>query len=729
MPITFDASSHIFKLDTPSSSYAFMLFSENYLVHLYYGPKVPDIAPLAALMDRGSYDSFSPRNPALITDRSFSLDFTPQEFPGPGCGDYRIPAVEVRSPAGDTVTDFRYVSHKIYPGKPALEGLPATFAQEGEAETLEVEALDPVTGVKAHLLYTVFAQHDAIARSVRLENTGVRPVDLERVMSLCLDLPTMDYDLIHVYGRWAKENTTTRTPLRHGCQSFASRRGMTSHSYNPFAALLRQGAGEEQGEAIGVGLIYSGNFSFEVEVDHLGCPRLAAGIEPSTFCWRLEPGESFQSPEAVMVFSQQGLGGMSRTFHRLYNQHLIHGEWAHKKRPLLINSWEAAYFDFDAAKLVEFAQEAGKLGIEMLVMDDGWFGERCDDHRALGDWQVNEEKLGCSLSELIAGVNQAGLKFGIWYEPEMISPDSDLYRAHPDWAIATSGRVNSQGRYQYVLDMTRKEVRDNIFEQMAGVLGSHKIDYVKWDCNRNITEAASAALPPERQGEFFHRYVLGVYDLMERVTKAFPHILLENCSGGGGRFDAGMLYYSPQIWTSDNTDPIERLSIQFGASLCYPVSSMGAHVSANPRAGIATKGAVAMMGTFGYELDPRKLTEEEREAVKSQAAAYHKDYELIREGDLYRLTDSAENRNFCDWEFVSPDKERALFTRIIVRRPDLVFQTLRLRGLDPEKLYLEEETGRICSGALLMSAGPGLCVNPWATKDGDCIVRHYTAQP
>lgn len=729
MPITFDASSHIFKLDTPSSSYAFMLFSENYLTHLYYGPRVPDVAPLAGLMDRGSYDSFSPRNPALITDRSFSLDFTPQEFPGPGSGDYRIPAVEVRSPAGDTVTDFRYVSHKIYPGKPALEGLPATFAQEGEAETLEVEALDPVTGVKAHLLYTVFAQHDAIARSVRLENTGVRPVDLERVMSLCLDLPTMDYDLIHVYGRWAKENTTTRTPLRHGCQSFASRRGMTSHSYNPFAALLRQGAGEEQGEAIGVGLIYSGNFSFEVEVDHLGCPRLAAGIEPSTFCWRLEPGESFQSPEAVMVFSQQGLGGMSRTFHRLYNQHLIHGEWAHKKRPLLINSWEAAYFDFDAAKLVEFAQEAGKLGIEMLVMDDGWFGERCDDHRALGDWQVNEEKLGCSLSELIAGVNQAGLKFGIWYEPEMISPDSDLYRAHPDWAIAASGRVNSQGRYQYVLDMTRREVRDNIFEQMAGVLGSHKIDYVKWDCNRNITEAASAALPPERQGEFFHRYVLGVYDLMERVTKAFPHILLENCSGGGGRFDAGMLYYSPQIWTSDNTDPIERLSIQFGASLCYPVSSMGAHVSANPRAGIATKGAVAMMGTFGYELDPRRLTEEEREAVKSQAAAYHKDYELIREGDLYRLTDSNENRNFCDWEFVSPDKERALFTRIIVRRPDLVFQTLRLRGLDPEKLYLEEETGRICSGALLMSAGPALCVNPWATKDGDCIVRHYTAQP
>lgn len=728
MPITFDPSSRIFKLDTPHSSYAFLIYPEDYLVHLYYGPRVPDTAPLASLMDRGSYDSFSPRNPALIEDRAFSLDFIPQEFPGSGCGDYRIPAVEVRSPAGDTVTDFRYVSHKVCPGKPALQGLPATFAQEGEAETLEVELLDQTTGVKAYLLYTVFARYDAIARSVRLENTGDRPVDLERVMSLCLDLPTMDYDLIHVYGRWAKENTKTQTPLRHGCQSFASRRGMTSHSYNPFAALLRQGAGEEQGEAIGVNLVYSGNFSFEVEVDHLGCPRLAAGIEPSTFRWRLEPGESFQSPEAVIVFSQQGLGGMSRTFHRLYMDHLIHGEWAHKKRPLLINSWEAAYFDFDAAKLVEFAQEAGKLGIEMLVMDDGWFGERCDDHRALGDWQVNEEKLGCSLSELIAGVNAAGLRFGIWYEPEMISPDSDLYRAHPDWAIAASGRVNSQGRFQYVLDMTRQEVRDNIFQQMAEVLSHNKIDYVKWDCNRNITEAASAALPPERQGEFFHRYVLGVYDLMDRVTKAFPHILLENCSGGGGRFDAGMLYYSPQIWTSDNTDPIERLSIQFGASLCYPVSSMGAHVSANPRAGIETKSAVAMMGTFGYELDPRKLTQEEREAVKSQAAAYHKDYDLIREGDLYRLTDPTESRSFCDWEFVSPDRTRALFTRIMVRKPDCVFQTLRLRGLDPERLYLEEETGRVCSGALLMSAGPGLSVNPWAAKDGDCLVRHYTAQ-
>lgn len=712
MPITFDASSHIFKLDTPSSSYAFMLFSENYLVHLYYGPKVPDIAPLAALMDRGSYDSFSPRNPALITDRSFSLDFTPQEFPGPGCGDYRIPAVEVRSPAGDTVTDFRYVSHKIYPGKPALEGLPATFAQEGEAETLEVEALDPVTGVKAHLLYTVFAQHDAIARSVRLENTGVRPVDLERVMSLCLDLPTMDYDLIHVYGRWAKENTTTRTPLRHGCQSFASRRGMTSHSYNPFAALLRQGAGEEQGEAIGVGLIYSGNFSFEVEVDHLGCPRLAAGIEPSTFCWRLEPGESFQSPEAVMVFSQQGLGGMSRTFHRLYNQHLIHGEWAHKKRPLLINSWEAAYFDFDAAKLVEFAQEAGKLGIEMLVMDDGWFGNRFDDNRALGDWVVNEQKLNGGLKYLVDEVNKLGMKFGIWFEPEMISPDSDLYRAHPDWAIAISGREPGLARNQYVLDLSRKEVRDHVYESVAKVLRGANIEYVKWDMNRPLSDIGSATLPADQMGEFYHRYVLGVYEMQERLTGEFPHLLLENCSGGGARFDPGMLFYSPQIWCSDDTDAVERLKIQEGTALIYPLSTMGAHVSDCPNhvlhrtVPFETRGYVALAGTFGYELDVTRIPEEDRRQIPEQTAMYHKYNDLVREGDYYRIASYAENHYFDCWGVVSKDKAEALYTFIqVLNRPNYHSRRIRLKGLDPEKTYRIEGEESTYLGELLMKAG------------------------
>ncbi len=731
MPILFDPASRVFRLDTDVSTYAMMIYEENYLVHLYYGAKVPDAAPLAKLMTRGWFDSFSPRNLKMDDPDhvQFSLDFTPQEFPGFGAGDSRASAVEVCGPAGDFVTDFRYQSHRVFPGKPALEGLPATFAQEGEAETLEIEMADPATGVKAFLLYTVFAHNGAMARSVRFENAGSNAVDLERALSLCLDLPTMDYDLIHLYGRWNKENTKVRQPLRHGSQSISSRRGMTGHNHNPFAALLRHGAGEEQGEALGVSLVYSGNFLIEAEVDTWGCPRLLAGINPDGFRWRLMPGESFQTPEAVTVFSANGLGGMSRAFHRLYSSHLIHGEWAHKKRPLLINSWEAAFFDFDGQKLVEFAKEAKELGIEMLVMDDGWFGQRSDDHRALGDWWVNEEKLGCSLKELVAQVNQQGLSFGIWYEPEMISPDSDLYRAHPDWAVCAQGRQGSVSRHQYVLDMSRKEVRDNIFEQMRAVIEGANIAYIKWDCNRNISEAASAALSPERQGEFFHRYVLGVYDLMDRVTKAFPHILLENCSGGGGRFDPGMLYYSPQIWTSDNTDPVERLSIQFGASLCYPIASMGAHVSANPRTGFETKGAVAMMGTFGYELDPRKLTPEERETIKAQVADYHKYYGLIRQGDLYRLTDPTENAHFCDWELVSQDKTQVLYTRVMMRRPECFFQHKRLVGLDPEKLYTNEETGETYSGAFLMNAGLDLSLRPWpAPKDGDCLVLHFTAQ-
>ncbi len=727
MPITFDPTSRLFKLDTDCSTYAFMVYEENYLVHLYYGPKIPDTS-LSHLMYRGWNDSFGPHNPQ-VQDPRFSLAFMPQEYSCANSGDYRASAFEVRGPAGDTVTDLRYVSHRIIPGKPALAGLPATFAQEDEAETLEVEAQDSVTGLKVFLLYTVFARHGAMARSLRAENAGTAPVDLERVYSLCLDLPTMDYDLLHLYGRWNKENTTVRQALQHGSQGFQSRQGMTSHNNNPFAALLRQDASEEQGEALGVSLVYSGNFSFEIEVDTFGCSRLLAGISPASFRWHLEPGESFQSPEAVMVFSQQGLGGMSRAFHRLYREHLIRGQWANKKRPLLINSWEAAYFDFDGPKLVEFAKEAKELGIEMLVMDDGWFGNRCDDFRALGDWQVNEEKLKGSLQDLIQQVNDQGLLFGIWYEPEMVSPDSNLYRAHPDWAITAPGRTGSLGRNQLVLDMTRPEVRDNIFQQMAEVISQNNIAYIKWDCNRNISEAGNAILPPQRQGEFFHRYVLGVYDLMDRITTAFPHILLENCSGGGGRFDPGMLYYSPQIWTSDNTDPIERLTIQFGASLCYPVSSMGAHVSANPRTGLATKAAVAMMGTFGYELDPRKLTPEEKEAVKAQVADYHKYYDLIHNGDLYRITDPTLDPFFCDWEFVSPDQTEVLFTRVMMRRPINFFQVQRLRGLDPDKLYTDQETGETWSGAFLMSAGVDLSLCSWApVEDGHCVVKHFVAQ-
>ena len=727
MAITFDQQHRVFKLDTNLSTYAFMVYRENYLVHLYYGAKIPD-TDLSYLMGRSRFASFSPSN-AKVDDPLFSVDIQPMEYPTNGAGDYRISALSVRNASGDSVTDIRYVSHKIYDGKPALPGLPATFDRDGKAQTLEVETLDAVTGLKATLLYTAFEDYPVIAKSVRLENTGNTPLTLERAYSSCLDLPTMDLDMIHVYGKWAKENTTVRHPLQHGIQSVQSKRGMTGHSCNPVLALPRHTATEEQGEVWGMNLIYSGNFAIDVEVDAQGCPRVLMGINPTDFRWRLDPGESFQTPEAVLVYSNAGLGGMSRTFHHFYLDHLCRSQWTKKKRPLLINSWEAAFFDFDDDKLVEFAKEAKELGIDMLVMDDGWFGNRCDDSRALGDWWVNEDKLKGGLSHLIQRVNDLGVQFGIWYEPEMISPDSDLYRSHPDWAVCASGREKSLARNQCVLDMTRQDVRDSIFQQMYDVISQNNIAYIKWDCNRNITEAASMQLPPERQGEFFHRYVLGVYELMDRITTAFPHILLENCSGGGGRFDAGMLYYSPQIWTSDCTDAIERLTIQFGASLCYPIAAMGAHVSASPRTDIHTRAAVAMCGTFGYELDPRKLTEEERQAVKDQVADYHKYYDLIHFGDFYRITSPTENHFLCDWAFVSPDKSQVLFTRVIMRRPENLYQPLCLPGLDPDKLYTDEETGKVYSGALLMHGGLDLSAYGFQdNSDGSCIVKHFVAK-
>ncbi len=725
--IRFNETTGVFKLDTKTTTYALRVYQEGYLVHLYYGAKLPD-DDLSHLMYRGWFDSLSPWAHG-VDDPLFSADIVPMEYPTNGAGDFRISALSVRGRDGNTVTDVRYVGHRIFKGKPGLTGLPATFGNEDECETLEIETEDPVTGVRAFLLYTVFEDSGVMARSVRIENRGEAAVELERAYSACLELPTMDYDMVHLYGKWAKENTTTRHPLAHGIQAIQSKRGMTGPNHNPFVALAQKHATEETGEVYGVSLIYSGNFSMEIEVDTRGCPRLLTGINPTDFRWRLEPGESFTTPEAVTVYSENGLGGMSRTLHRFYLNHLMRSVWAKRKRPLLINSWEAAYFDFDGDKLVEFARAAKELGIEMLVMDDGWFGNRFDDHRALGDWKVNEKKLGGTLKQLVDRVNALGVQFGIWYEPEMINPDSDLFRAHPDWAVCAPGRERSMSRYQCVLDMTRKEVRDAIYEQMVSVLSTANIAYIKWDCNRHITEAASLALPPERQGEFFHRYVLGVYDLMDRITTAFPEILLENCSSGGGRFDPGMLYYSPQIWASDNTDAIERLSIQFGASLAYPIAALGAHVSANPRTGIETRGNVALCGTFGYELDPGKLTAEEKEIVKAQVAEYHKYYELIRYGDFYRLTAPTEDPFVCDWEFVSEDQDEVLYTRVIMRRPENLYQPVRLRGLDPEKYYEDEETGQVYSGALLMHAGLDLSTagGRWL-QDGASLKKHFIAR-
>lgn len=588
MPITFDEKRKIFKLDTLDSTYAIGI-REGYLIHLYYGKKIPD-DNLLDLPFRGYFATISPKN-VHVDDYKFSLDVQPMEYSCNGSGDYRLAALSIKDSMGRTTTDIRYLDHKIYDGKPKLKGLPATYCNDdSEAQTLELITIDKFTGAKVTLYYTAFANYSVVTESVKVENTGKETFEIEKVASCCVNFPSMDYNMINLSGVWSRERRVITRHLAHGIQSVASKRGSSSHNHNPFVALVDDKGGEDFGDAFGFNLVYSGNFSADIETDYLDCTRLVMGINPIDFTWVVEPGDEFQSPEVVMVYSDSGMGKMSRTFHDLYNNNLIRGEWKNKKRPLLINSWEGSGFDFDQETLVRYAKEAKKLGIELLVMDDGWFGHRDSDNSSLGDWFVNESKLKGGLTKLIERVNAEGVQFGIWYEPEMISEDSELYKAHPDWCVHVEGREQSPARQQYVIDMTRQDVRDCIFNQMYDVLSKNNIAYLKWDYNRAITEPASVMLDARHSKEFFHRFILGTYELMDRITSAFPHILFESCAGGGGRFDAGMLYYMPQAWASDNTDPIERLTIQFGTTMCYPASSMGAHVSACDRTGILLPG-------------------------------------------------------------------------------------------------------------------------------------------
>jgi alpha-galactosidase len=731
MSISFDKESKTFKLDSSGSTYIFGIYEQGYLVHYYYGDLIPD-DNVRQYLYRGPFASFSPSN-SEVKDVTFSPDISPMEYSCNGTGDYRISAIQIRNSDGNTSTDLRYVSHKIISGKPKLEGLPSLRGTKSDCDTLDVTTCDKVTGIYVHLIYSVFKDFPAITRHVIAENRSVNPVDIERIFSCCTEFPTNQYKLIHLYGQWSKERTTEVSDLMHGIQEIGSKRGVSSHNHNPFAAIVSRDFNEDYGEAYGFNLVYSGNFLMQTEVDSRNSVRFLAGINPDDFTWRLEPGEQFISPEVVMVYSSHGLSEMSNSFHKLYMKHLIKSKWRDVKRPILINSWEAAYFNFDDQKLVKFAKEAQKLGIDMLVMDDGWFGKRDSDDSSLGDWYVNKAKLKGGLSQLINKVNSLGMKFGIWFEPEMISPNSDLYRAHPDWCLQVPGRDKSIARNQYVLDMSRKEVRDNIFEQMSDILANNNIDYLKWDFNRNLTEVGSLAISPVRQKEVFHRFVLGTYDLMERINKAFPNLLFENCSGGGGRFDPGMLYYSPQIWCSDNTDAIERLTIEFGTSLCYPISTFGAHVSDRARTPLSTRAAVAMCGTFGYELDPEKLTDNEKEEIKREISEYNKYSSLIRTGDFYRLISPTDNHFICSWEFVSRKKDVVILTAVTMRRPESPYLIIRLKGLDPKALYREEESGEIYSGAVLMSGGVNLTPSIteyysnacFLVNDGSSTVRHY----
>lgn len=725
MAIKFIEESKTFKLDSKTSSYIFRVFEGGYLVHYYYGANIPD-TDVDELRERADYASFCPDSPSARV-YNFSPDITPFEYSTFGAGDFRLSAFAVENPQGDKITDLRYVSHNIYKGKKPIPNMPSTYVNcNDEADTLEVLTEDKITGVLVTLIYTVFNDYGVITRRVKVENKTDKPFYIDTIHSACVDLPGMEYDMLDLYGKWGKERSMDRYPIHRGIQSIKSKRGSSSHNHNPFTALISKNATEDYGDCYGFNLVYSSNFSIDVEVDSSACTRLVMGINPEGFKWYLEPDEEFCSPEAVMVFTNQGLGEMSRIFHRFYSNNLIRGKWKKAKRPLLINNWEGTGMNFDHNKLVSIAKHAKDIGLEMLVMDDGWFGHRDDDRTSLGDWFVADYKLEKGLGGLIKDVNDLGLKFGIWFEPEMISPESEIYKAHPDWCIHVGNRDRSIARNQYVIDFSRQEVRDYVYSMMHKILSENNIDYLKWDFNRNLTEVAAEHLPKERQGEVFHRFVLGTYEIMGKLTTDFPHLLIENCSGGGGRFDAGMLYYSPQIWTSDNTDPIERLTIQFGTSMCYPTSTMGAHVSANRRTGYETKMNVALWGSFGYELDPDKLTQEEKEEIKAQVELYHRYYNVIHYGDLYRLITPFENEFKVAWEHVSEDKNEALVTVVQIKKAYEQFFMLRLKGLDTEKVYVDQESGKKYSGAYLMNAGLNLTHKP--NGDGQSYRIHLIAE-
>ena len=568
---------------------------------------------------------------------------------------------------------------------------------------------------------------DAITRSVRVINEGKDPIYLTKVMSTCLDMDNQNFDLITLHGSWARERHINRRPLSLGFQGVSSLRGESSHQEHPFMALVSHNADQDMGEVYGFSFVYSGNFLAETSMSQFDTVRAMVGINPEDFCWKLEQGEEFQAPEVVMVHSCEGIGMMSRNFHDLFRNHLIRGEYKDKKRPILINNWEATYFDFNTEKLIAIAKQASELGIEMLVMDDGWFGHRNDDNSSLGDWFVNEAKLPGGLKYLVDEVNKLGMKFGIWFEPEMISPDSELYKEHPDWAIAIPGRTAGLCRNQYVLDLSRQEIVDYVYGRLSEILHSANIEYVKWDMNRQLADMGSIGLPADRQGELFHRYVLGVYQLQERLITEFPHLLLENCSGGGARFDPGMLYYSPQIWCSDDTDAIERLEIQEGTALVYPLSTMGAHVSDCPNHTVGrvtpfeTRGYVALAGTFGYELDVTKIPEEDRKMIPDQVAMYHKYNDLVRSGDYYRIASYSENHKYDCYMVVSKDQSEALVTFIqVMMRPNYHSRNIRLKGLDPQKQYRIEGEDRLYSGEALMYAGIQV-QNPWGDFRGKLI--------
>ncbi|WP_395531306.1 alpha-galactosidase [Enterococcus faecium] len=709
--ILFDEKSRVFHLRNTFLSYLIKIEESNVLAHIYFGK------PVKQYKDNKNYprrDRGFSGNVPLNPDRSLSKDTLPQEYSSHGSMDFRTPASIIQRKNGSDLLDLRYDSHYITDGKPEIEGLPQTYVMDkSEAQTLVISLKDRETAIYFDLFYTIFTDRAVITRSVKIRNETGETIKLEKAASFQLDFAhTRRFDeVIALPGAHVNERQISRQSVLSGTKVFESRRGTSSHHMNNFIALVHHHTTENTGEAIGLQFVYSGNHSFELEKDQINQSRVVGGINSHRFSWELNAGQSFQTPEMILSYSSQGLNKMSQIHHELLRERIARGRHQFAERPILVNNWEATYFDFNSEKIKAIIDEAKELGIEMFVLDDGWFGKRDADNSSLGDWFEYEGKLTNGLREIADYAHSKGLKFGLWFEPEMISVDSELYRTHSDFLMQEPGRMPSASRSQHVLDFTRLDVRQTIEKQMRKILDTIPLDYIKWDMNRSLSDVYSITLDPQRQGEVAHRYMLGLYELLEHLTTDYPEILWEGCSGGGGRFDAGFIYYMPQSWTSDNTDAVERMKIQYGTSLAYPISSITAHVSAVPNhqtdrsTSLKTRGETAMSAVFGYELDLTKLSPEEKKQVKDQIISYQTIRPVIQYGHYYRLASPFEE-NIAAWMFVSPKQDEAIvFLGRILASAQPAFHEVYLMGLDDEALYQEQTSKRIFSGAELMTVG------------------------
>ncbi|MFR4986175.1 MAG: alpha-galactosidase [Lachnospirales bacterium] len=710
--IYFNEIDKIFTIQTENSTYQIKIDKYNFLSHIYYGNKICE-GSMDYLVKDGSI-VFSV-NPAESEDRNFSLEILPQEYSSCGIGDYRISSINLTDGNGARVFSPKFIGYKIKNGVKEIDGMPHIYEDGDNPKTLEIYLKDFISNLELTLNYTVIYNKDIIARSATFKNSSKSNIKLNKIMSSCLDfLNNYDFDVIHFHGRHAMERMFERVSISYGITSFSSKRGTSSHQQNPSIILCDKDTNEDYGNCYGMSLVYSGNFLIEIEKDQVDQLRVNMGINPENFEYHLKENEIFETPQVIMTFSNKGISKLTHNFHNIIRNNICRGEYKLKSRPILINNWEATYFDFDDEKILNIAKEASALGLDMFVLDDGWFGKRDNDSCSLGDWYVNKNKFKNGLDNVIKNINNLGMKFGLWFEPEMISEESDLYEKNPDWAIKIPNRPPSKSRSQLVLDMSRDDVVEYIFDAMSNIIDSANVEYIKWDMNRSISDAFSLSIEKERQGEFYHRYILGVYKLLEKLLKKYPNILMEGCSGGGGRYDIGMLYYFPQIWCSDNTDAIERLEIQYGTSFIYPISTVGSHVSAIPNhqtgrdTPINTRGIVAMSGSFGYEMDLSLLSNSEKEIVKEQIICYKKYQPLVHNGLYYRLS-SPNYNNYTAWQFVSKDLKETLVSVVVTRvKPNKLNLIIKLKGLSKDKKYCIENYNNdkiVYTGDMLMNGG------------------------